>query len=122
MKRFAKHVQYQYIEVDAETEDDAYELAAGASYEKWSEWEECSFDLEIDYDSIERIEEVRKVMEADSKYRVAIKSDTDNPENNGSVIYGPTSKQAATGFLDGVEYVNDSALTVELIVPESEET
>ena len=54
-------------------------------------------------------------MKADSKYKVVIKNDTDNPENNGSVIYGPTSEQAATGFLDGVEYVNDSALTVELI-------
>ena len=60
-------------------------------------------------------------METDSKYKVAIKSDTDNPENNGSIIYGPTSEQAATGFLDGVEYVNDSALTVELIVDDESE-
>ncbi|MEC8767145.1 MAG: hypothetical protein VXX23_00980 [Actinomycetota bacterium] len=58
VKRFAEH--FQYIEVDAETEDDAYELAAAASYEEWSEWEECSADWEIDYDNIERIEEVRK--------------------------------------------------------------
>ena len=41
--------------VDAETQDDAYELAAAAHYDKWSEWECCSDPGEIDYDSIEEV-------------------------------------------------------------------
>ncbi len=55
VRRFAEHVQY--IEVDAETQDDAYELAAAAHYDKWSEWECCSDPGEIDYDSIEEVQD-----------------------------------------------------------------
>ena len=54
VRRFAEQVQY--IEVDAETQDDAYELATAADYDDWSEWE-CSDPGEIDYDSIEEVEE-----------------------------------------------------------------
>ena len=47
-------------------------------------------------------------------YLVIIERDTDDPERDGGVIYGPTSKQKASGFIDGVEYANDSTLTVKL--------
>jgi hypothetical protein len=57
VRRFAEQVQY--IEVDAETQDDAYELATAAHYDKWSEWECCSDPGEIDYDSIEEVNDER---------------------------------------------------------------
>ena len=49
-----------------------------------------------------------------TKFEVIIEDDRDNPENNGNVIFGPTTLDRAQGFLDGVAYVNDSALTLKL--------
>ena len=46
------------------------------------------------------------------EYQVIVESDEDAPENNGSIIYGPTSEKEANAFVMGVEYANDSALIV----------
>jgi len=55
VRRYAEQVQY--IEVEAETQDDACDLAVTAEYHQWSEWDNCSDPGEIDYDNIEEIEE-----------------------------------------------------------------
>ena len=49
-----------------------------------------------------------------TKFEVIIEDDRDNPENNGNVVFGPTTYELAEGFLAGVAYVNDSALTLKL--------
>ena len=49
-----------------------------------------------------------------TKFEVIVHDDRDNPENNGNVVFGPTSLDRAQGFLDGVAYVNDSALVLKL--------
>ena len=49
-----------------------------------------------------------------TKFEVIIDDDRDNPENNGNVVFGPVTLDRAQGFLDGVAYVNDSALTLKL--------
>ena len=46
------------------------------------------------------------------RYQVVVQHDTDSPENEGSVIHGPVSKEEAIAFVLGAEYANDSALTV----------
>ena len=52
------------------------------------------------------------------KYQVIVESDSDNPENNGSVIYEPTSEEEANAFVMGAEYANDSALIVGQFSPQ----
>jgi len=49
-----------------------------------------------------------------TKFEVIIEDDRDNPENNGNVVFGPVTLDRAQGFLDGVAYVNDSALVLKL--------
>ena len=49
-----------------------------------------------------------------TKFEVIITADRANPENNGNVVFGPTTFDRAQGFLDGVAYVNDSALVLKL--------
>ena len=49
-----------------------------------------------------------------TKFEVIIEDDRDNPENNGNVVFGPVTRDRAQGFLDGVAYVNDSALVLKL--------
>lgn len=55
VRRYAEQVQY--IEVEAETQDDAYDLAVEAEYHQWSEWDNCDSPGEIESDHIEEIEE-----------------------------------------------------------------
>jgi len=47
-------------------------------------------------------------------YQVIITNDSDCPENNGNVVFGPSTHGEAQGFLKGASYVNDSALTLKL--------
>ena len=39
VKKYCESVQF--IEIDAESKDDAYDLAVEADYDEWSEWEPC---------------------------------------------------------------------------------
>ena len=59
VRRYAEAMQY--IEIDAETQDDAYELASEADDSTnriWSTWSICpDAEMEIEYDSIEEIKE-----------------------------------------------------------------
>ena len=48
------------------------------------------------------------------KFKVIIDNDRDNPENNGTVVFGPTTYEQTQSFLDGAAYVNDSALVLKL--------
>ena len=48
------------------------------------------------------------------KFIVIIEDDRDSPENNETVVLGPTTYDRAQGFLDGVAYVNDSALVLKM--------
>jgi len=56
-----------------------------------------------------------------TKFEVIVHDDRDNPENNGNVVFGPTTLDRAQGFLDGVAYVNDSALVLKMESVDSEE-
>lgn len=57
VRRYAEAMQY--IRIDAETQDDAYELASEADDSKiriWSAWSICpDAEMEIEYDSIEEV-------------------------------------------------------------------
>ena len=59
VRRYAEAMQY--IQIDAETQDDAYELASEADDSTdriWSAWSICpDAEMEIEYDSIEEIKE-----------------------------------------------------------------
>ena len=57
-----------------------------------------------------------------AKFGVIIEDDRDNPENNGNVVFGPTTYEQAQSFLDGVAYVNDSALVLKMESVDFEET
>ena len=56
-----------------------------------------------------------------AKFEVIIEDDRDYPENNGNVVFGPTTFDRAQGFLDGVAYVNDSALVLKMESVDHEE-
>ena len=49
-----------------------------------------------------------------TKFEVIIEDYRDNPDNNGTVVFGPTALDRAQGFLEGVAYVNDSGLVLRL--------
>ena len=52
VKKYCESVQF--IEIDAESKDDAYDLAE-ADYDEWSEWEPCLGSETIDYDLIDEV-------------------------------------------------------------------
>ena len=45
-------------------------------------------------------------------YEVVVEVDHDRPEDEGTRIHGPCSKDEADAFVNGTEYANDSALVV----------
>ena len=53
VKKYCESVQF--IEVNAESRDDAYDLAVEADRDDWSEWEPCLGSETIEYDFIEEV-------------------------------------------------------------------
>ena len=53
VKKYCESVQF--IEINAESKDDAYDLAVEAGYDEWSEWEPCLGSETIDYDLIDEV-------------------------------------------------------------------
>ena len=48
----------------------------------------------------------------EEEFLVVVEVDHDRPENEGTRIHGPCSKDEADAFVSGAEYANDSALVV----------
>lgn len=53
VKKYCESVQF--IEINAESRDDAYDLAVEADHDEWSEWEPCLGSETIDYDLIDEV-------------------------------------------------------------------
>lgn len=53
VKKYCESVQF--IEIDAGSRDDAYDLAVEADHDDWSEWEPCLGSESIDYDLIDEV-------------------------------------------------------------------